>query len=101
MLIHNIAHWLARPSRRRTSTNVGSSASFNVSNPIKIENRYVTDIDSFCALALAATASRKQAAQLRDFMYKYLACRALIGVEIPVSLFRKLRLTLKITNHRI
>jgi hypothetical protein len=50
--------------------------------------RYITDLDSSCALALAATVSPRQVEFLRDFMYKHLACRALIGVEIPVSLFR-------------
>ena len=50
------------------------------------ETRYITDLDPLCALAIAATASPRQAEFLRDFIYKYLACRALIGVEIPVGL---------------
>jgi len=46
---------------------------------------YITDLDPLCALSLAATASPFQAQFLRDFMYKYLACRTFIGVQIPVS----------------
>ncbi|CAG8957343.1 hypothetical protein HYFRA_00010769 [Hymenoscyphus fraxineus] len=44
---------------------------------------YIADLDSPCALALAATASPRQAVVLRDFMSKHLAFRALIGVEMP------------------
>jgi hypothetical protein len=42
-------------------------------------------LDPYCALALAATASRLQATFLRDFIHKYIAYRALIGVEIYVN----------------
>jgi hypothetical protein len=92
VLIHT-AYGFARPSRRRAAPDVSLLPTYILSLT-KIYNRYVTDLDPFCAVALAATASKKQAAFLRDFMYKYLACRALIGVEIPVSLLRILFETL-------
>jgi len=45
---------------------------------------YITDLDAYCALALASTASSYQVGYLRDFLHKHLAYRALIAVEVPV-----------------
>jgi len=44
----------------------------------------VTDLDPYCALALAATASVLQAAFLREFIYRYLSFRSFLGVDIDV-----------------
>lgn len=45
---------------------------------------YTTDLDPTGALALVGTVSPRQGAFLRDFLYRYLTCQTLLGVEIPV-----------------
>ncbi len=47
---------------------------------------YIPNGDPYCILALFATASSLQAVLLRDFVYRYLAFRAYLGMKIPVSL---------------
>ncbi|KAL3426855.1 hypothetical protein PVAG01_00364 [Phlyctema vagabunda] len=49
---------------------------------------YITDIDPYCVLGLAATTPKPQVPILRSFIYKYLGCRSLIGVEIPARGFQ-------------
>jgi hypothetical protein len=54
--------------------------------PAHGRHSYITDLDPFCALALASTASHLQAAYLRDFMYRHLNFRSFLGVQIPVGI---------------
>ncbi|KAH7379957.1 hypothetical protein BKA64DRAFT_240187 [Cadophora sp. MPI-SDFR-AT-0126] len=50
---------------------------------LQFEVRYITDLDSLCVLSLAATASQNQCVFLRDFVYKHLARKTFLGIQIP------------------
>jgi hypothetical protein len=48
------------------------------------EDRYITDTNPYCTLALLATASPLQAVVLRDFIWRNLMFHAFLGVKISV-----------------
>lgn len=48
-------------------------------------NRYITDADPYCILALLATASPLQAMVLRDFIWRNITFHAFLGVRISVK----------------
>jgi len=46
--------------------------------------RYIADLDCYSLLAIVATAPQVQAQYLRDFVFKHLAFKDFIGVQLPV-----------------
>ncbi|KAI3398865.1 hypothetical protein diail_8374 [Diaporthe ilicicola] len=53
---------------------------------------YVTDIDSWCMLAIISTAPRLQAAFLRDFIYRYIELKTHVGIQVPTTGFQNFAL---------
>lgn len=47
--------------------------------------RYITDVDCWAILAIAATASQRQAGYLRDFIYRHLALKTFFRIHMPVG----------------
>ncbi|KAK2598423.1 hypothetical protein N8I77_011843 [Diaporthe amygdali] len=53
---------------------------------------YITDIDSWCMLAIVSTVPSLQAAFLRDFVYRHIEFKTHVGVQVPTSGFQNFAL---------